>query len=104
MGWLQEAVYFTSQSSLTSSAAATQTCPKLSQYRSQRPPFDLSTYTKAVQASPHVTPRSTFGHLSYESQHASVGELGASVGELGASVVELGASAGELGASVGGLG
>merc|ERR1719511_576680 len=46
MGWLQEAAYFTSQSSRTSSAAATQTCPKLSQYLSQRPPFVLSTYTK----------------------------------------------------------
>ena len=34
----QSAVNFTVQSSFISSAAATHTCPKLSQYLSQRPP------------------------------------------------------------------
>merc|ERR1719401_2928288 len=68
IGVLQEPEYFTAQFSSSSSAAATQTCPKLSQYLSQRPPLELCTLTSAVQASPHVTPLSTCGHSLYEAQ------------------------------------
>merc|ERR1719401_1411289 len=71
MGSLQEPLYFTAQSSFSSSAAATQTCPKLSQYVSQRAPLELCTLTRAVQVSPHVTPLSTCGHSLYGWQQSS---------------------------------
>mmetsp|Transcript_73850 Transcript_73850/g.220366 ORF Transcript_73850/g.220366 Transcript_73850/m.220366 type:complete len:169 (+) Transcript_73850:1001-1507(+) len=91
MGLLQDAVYFTAQSSLLSSAAAAQTWPKLSQYRSHRPPLEPSTRTKAVQVSPHVTPRSTSGHLLYGAQHASsAGGFGPGLGRLGPGGLEPG--------------
>merc|ERR1719373_434394 len=81
MGSLQELLYFTAQSSFSSSAAATQICPKLSQYVSQRPPFDSCTYTKAVQVLPHVTPWSTRGQALYDAQQSS--------GSAGTAAVEL---------------
>mmetsp|Transcript_116490 Transcript_116490/g.336492 ORF Transcript_116490/g.336492 Transcript_116490/m.336492 type:complete len:283 (+) Transcript_116490:542-1390(+) len=68
IGTLQEPTYFTSQLSATSSKAATQTCPKLSQYLSHRPP-NGAVCTKAVHAS-HATPLSTWGHASYDLQHS----------------------------------
>ena len=57
IAWLHGTSYFTSQFSSCSSAALMQTCPKLSQYRSQRPPY-FSARTRAMQF-PHVTPLST---------------------------------------------
>lgn len=57
IAWLHGTSYFTSQFSSCSSAALTQTCPKLSQYWSQRPPY-FSARTRAMQF-PHVTPLST---------------------------------------------
>jgi len=57
---------FTLQFSSSSSAADVHTCPKLSQYLSHLPPYG-AVRTSAVQDS-HVTPPSTSGHISKESQ------------------------------------
>ena len=64
---LQGWVYCSSQLSDFSSAAATHTCPKLSQYLSQRPLYGAVS-TSAMQSA-HVTPLSTFGQVSKELQH-----------------------------------
>ena len=70
MAWLQGCVYFSSQLSAFSSAAATHTCPKLSQYLSQRPLYGAVS-TRAMQSA-QVTPLSTSGQVSKELQHPSL--------------------------------
>jgi len=70
-------VYFTWQFSASSSPAATHTCPKLSQYVSQRPAYG-PVRTRAVQ--PVQVTASTSGQTSNEEQEPS-GSTGVGVGE-----------------------
>jgi len=75
-------VYCSSQLSDFSSAAATHTCPKLSQYLSQRPLYGAVS-TSAMQSA-QVTPLSTSGQLLNPLQHElSVGGAGQEGGASG---------------------